>query len=523
MPALDPRALVRRYLFDPEILRLMALIVLVKPLGLITQVLIAKYFGAGPEYDAYALALFVIVFVGMVLGQVFTSVVVPFVIKLRGTLEPDRLLGFQNAVIAVFGAVALASTVVLVLFADGIVDLAGPGLPETTRGYAIRMVRWMAVPGALLLLVAMGKAVLNLNRKYRLATSMPSLHAAVILAAILLLHGRLGIWSIVVGFAASQLLQTVLVWGRALHGRHVALRRFSLPEGTAGRLWSLGWALLLTQSFLLLFEFIDKIFASFLEAGNISSLAYAATVKSFVIQLFQFSLVTVMFTRLSELIAADDFDGCGRYIRDNIARVSRLVVPATLALALAGGEVVRVLFLRGQFTAADAERTAGVMSMYALGLPALVVNLIVSRVFHSLQRMKEKIWLGVQFLVMNVALNALLIGPLQVKGLALASTITIYCHLLLSFWVLRRYRLGLGARRWATVFLGHHALAGVAWLVYVASGFSGLMADWSIRGTTSGDLAIGLCKGLFIFIVYGITYFGWRRFSSGRHATGHPH
>jgi len=517
MPEFESRGILRKYLFDTEILRLMALIILVKPLGLITQMLIAKYFGAGPEYDAYALALFVIVFIGMVLGQVFTSVVVPFVIKMRGSLEPDKLLGFQNALIVVFGAVAVVSTAALGLFADKVVDVAGPGLPDETRTYAIRMVRIMAVPGALLLLVAMGKAVLNLNRKYRLATSMPSVHAAVILAAIVLLHDRMGIWSVVAGFAVSQLLQTVLVWGRALHGRHVAFRHFHLPAGTPGRLWSLGWALLLTQSFLLLFEFIDKIFASFLEAGSISSLAYAATVKSFVIQLFQFSLVTVMFTRLSELIAADDFDGCGRYIRENIGRVTRLVVPATLVLALAGGEVVRVLFLRGHFTPADADRTTGVMSMYALGLPALVVNLIVSRVFHSLQRMKEKIWLGVQFLVMNVALNALLIGPLKVTGLALASTITIYCHLLLSFWVLKRYRLGLGVGKWVAVFLGHHVIAGATCLIYVTSGFPGLMASWSIRGTTSGDLVIGLCKGIFVCITYGIIYFGWRRYSKRQH------
>ena len=520
MPALDLRAILKKYLFDPEILRLMALIILVKPLGLITQMLLAKYFGAGPEYDAYALSVFVIIFIGMVLGHVFTSVVVPFIIKLRGSLEPERLLGFQNAIIVMFAVPALVLTVLLGLFAGTVVDLAGPGLPDVTRGYAIRMVRYMVAPGFLLLLIAMGKAVLNLNRRYRLATSMPSVQAAVILAAIFLLHDRMGIWSVVAGFAAAQLLQTVLVWGRVLQGHHVVIRAFAVPEGTLSRLWSLGWALLLTQSFLLLFEFIDKLFASFLETGSISSIAYAATIKNFSIQIFQFTLVTVMFTRVSELLAIDDFRECGRYIRDNISRVSRLVTPATLILALASGEIVRVLFLRGNFTPADAERTTGVMAMYALGLPALIINLIISRVFHSLQRMREKIWLGVQFLVMNVVLNALLIGPLKVMGLALASTITIYCHLFLSLWVLRRYRLGLGVDRWTSVIMGHHVIAGATYLAYVATGFSRLMSNWPIHGSTSGDLVVGLCKGSFVCIVYGVVHLGWRRVSTRRRVAG---
>ena len=130
--------------------------------------------------------------------------------------------------------------------------------------------------------------------------------------------------------------------------------------------------------------------------------------------------------------------------------------------------------------------------------------------------MKEKIWLGVQFLVMNVALNALLIGPLKVMGLALASTITIYCHLLLSFWVLHRYRLGLRVEEWMAVFLRNHVIAGATFLIYVATGFPRLMSSWSIRGTTSGDLVIGICKGMFVCIVYGIMYLGWRRYSAGQ-------
>ncbi len=514
----DVRALLRRYVFDGEILRLMALVFLIKPLGLITQMLLAKYFGAGPEYDAYVLAIFIVMFSGSVLGQVFTSAVVPFVIKLRAALDEDTLLRFQNAILGLFAAPALLIAIVLVAGAGFVVDLVSHDLPAETRGYAVRIVRYLAVPGTLILLVAMGKAVLNLNRKYRLATGMPIVNAVSVLAAIVLLHEQMGIWSAVIGFAASEVIQTACVWLRAATAGHVVFRRPLIPAGRLRLLWSMCSALLLTQTILLLYQLIDNWFASSLGTGSLSSIAYALTIKNFGIQMFQLTLVTVMFTRMSEYLGAGDLAGCGDYVRDNIARVMRLVMPATLAFCLASGEIVRVLFLRGAFTPEDAVRTTGVMSMYALGLPAFIVNLIVGRVFHSLQRMREKIWLGVQYLVMSVALNALLIGPFKVMGLAMATTITIYTHVALAFWVLHRYGLDLGVPGWGRIVLRNHVLAVLTGLIYEFSGFGDLMADWSIRGSVPGDILIGVCKSGFVVVVFGALYLAqrvWARRASG--------
>lgn len=504
------KALASKYLFDPEILRLMAMVVLLKPLGLITQMLVAKYFGAGPRYDAYALAIYIVMFGGAVLGHVYTSVAVPHVIKLRDKLDPRELVGFQNSMMAMFVVPAVVGATLIFAWPTPLVDLVGPGLDEETRNYAIRMIRLLALPGILIVVVAVLKATLNLNRKYRLATGMPMVNAVIVLVTVLLLHERMGIWSLPLGFAVSQVVQTVMLWGRTLTCGHVVFTRPRLPEGTVRKLWSLSWALMLSQSILLLYGIIDKMFASTLVSGSISSLAYALTIKSFVIQFFTLTLVTVMFTRLSELIADQDIAGYSDYIRDNFGRVLRLVLPAALVLCVVSEEMVRVLYLRGAFTPDDATRTTGVIAMYVLGLPAIILNAIIGRVFHSLQRMREKIWLAVQFLVTSVLLNFLFIGPLKVMGLALASTLTIYVHFLLSLWVLHRYRIGLDVRGWAWVFFKNHIIGGVVYLVYWLSGLGPLLSGWSLAGRVHGDIMIGVAKALFICVVYALVLLAWR-------------
>ncbi|MBU0740942.1 hypothetical protein KKG45_03020 [bacterium] len=517
------RSFLKKHLFDAEILRLMALVLLVKPLTIVIQMLLAKYFGAGPQYDAYALAIFLVMYVGSVIGNVFTSVIVPYIIKLRRSLTTHELMGFQNAITALFGIPALIFALLLLCWPGAVVDVAGPGLPDETRAYAVRMVRLLSLPGIFILTVAMGKAILNIHNKFRLATSMTMVNALIILFTLIAFHESMGIWSIALGFAVSQVIQTVLLWLRSYSLGLVVFAKPYLPDGVTGKLWSLSWAMILTQAILLLYQLIDKMFASTLETGSISSLAYALTVKTFGIQLFQLTLITVMFTRISEMIAAGEIARCGEYIRDNIGRVMRLVLPATLVFCLASEEIVRVLFLRGEFTVADAERTTSVMAMYVLGLPALILNLIIARIFHSLQRMKERIWLGIQYLVTNVALNALMIGPLKVMGLALASSITIYLHLILSLWVLRRYRLGLGIDGWFGVLLKNHIIAVGTYLIYLATGFGRFMSAWSIHGTNAGDIVIGICKGAFVFIVYLGLFLVWRAMTARRSAGRYRH
>jgi len=514
--ALDLKSLARRYLFDTEVVRLMGLVVLVKPFGLATQMLMANFFGAGPRYDAYALAFFMVTFFSAVIGNVFTAVVVPYTIKLRDRLPSPELFGFQNMVLILFLLPAVAYTLLLMLGTGTIVDVVGPGLPAETKAYTVRMIRLMALPGVMLLFGAMGKAVLNLNNRFRFAAGMPVLNAAIILLAVALFHGRLGIWSFALGFGVSNALQVVLLWGLVGVRRHAVPVAPFIPPGSLRKLWSLCWMLMMIHAIALVYQFIDKMFASSLEQGSISSIAYANTILIFGVELFALTLVVVMFTRMAELVSAGDLRGFSDYVLDKMERVSRLVLPATLLLFISSGEIVRVVFMRGAFTPADAERTAGALAMYVLGLPAYVLCQMTARAFNSLQRMREMIWLSLLYLVTNVGGNALLIGPYQVKGLAISSSVAVYLYLVMSLWVLHRYRIGLQVGRWTAVLLKYHLIVFGTYLIYEISGFGDLMEVWDVRGRVLGDMLIAACKAAYIFFVYGGLLLLWNVIVSGR-------
>ncbi|MDD5719150.1 MAG: lipid II flippase MurJ [Candidatus Krumholzibacteria bacterium] len=501
----------RRLLFDREVMGLMGLTLLVKPIGLLNQVLIARWFGAGEELDAYALAYFLVTFGDGTISHVFKGAMAPYLIQLKRAYDRLTFARFQNGVLALFMGSGALWLLGLVLAAGAVVSVVGPELPPVSRDLTVRMMVLLALPAFVLVANNLGIAVLNLHQFFRLAGAMPLLNSLAMLAALLLWHDKLGIWALPAGFALSQVLQWPLIHLRAWRVRVLAAARPTLARRDLRRVGDLIGLVLLAQVLLMVNAFLDKWFATGLEAGSISSLTYAMTLTNFGLLLFASSLMTVMYPRMSEAITAGDLTGCSDYIRQNLARLAHLVVPASLALALAGPEIVRVLFQRGAFDAADALRTSGTTTMYLLGLPALIINTLVARIFHSLQLLRDKVWLAVQYLATNALLNFLLIGPLQVRGLALASTLAINLHLLLSLWILHRRRSGLATAPLLAIVGRSYLLAiGAAliyWLLPLGSSLLSLNAQGFIGTLTSAIVKCGV-----ILLAYGGLLFLLRRY-----------
>ncbi len=517
---LKPLTGARRLFFEKDVMRLMGLTVMVKLLGLATQVLIASYFGAGPRYDAYAFALFLGTFLEGSVGRVYTGVLVPATIRLRQRLSHRDLMSYQNAAVLLFLGPGLAATILMVVRPGLVVDLIGPNLPAETRGYVVRMLPWMALGGLGFLGATMGKAILNLNRRFGLAGAMPVLQAGVMLGAVLGLNRPLGVWSLPVGFLAGNLLQVAVLTAGSTRSGLMAAVRPHFPPGALRQIFGLGWMFMVAQVMLTLQQSLDKLFATGLPPGSISSISYSLSIINMGVQLFTLSLVVVMFTRLSEFLAGGRNDRAGSYFRANLERVCRIVVPVSVGLSLASGEVVRVLFMRGAFDAADAARTSSVLSLYLLGLPALIFNPMMGRIFHSLQRMRDKMLLTGQYLLTQVGGNLLLVGPLGVRGLAISSAFAINLHVLLVLWVLHRYRLGMGVGGFAATIARSYALGGASFLLYRFTGAGGWLDGLPFGGSLPGLMLTGACRVGFVVAAYlGLLWIVRSRSRRGRPPT----
>jgi putative peptidoglycan lipid II flippase len=414
----------------------------------------------------------------------------------------------------------LALLVWLIFYGEVAVSIVGAKLPLETQASAYRFVRLMAVPAILMSFVSILNPILNLNKRYRVPASLPAIHVLCIIFSVLVFHGRLDVFSLAVGFTLSYFIQTPLMLFQAFRTGSLKLVSFYIPRGTISIIASLSWMIVLTETILMFNAFVDKWFATGLEIGSISSLTYSMIIVNFGVQIFSQSLIVIMFTKMTELLSSGAISECDSYIRESLFKMTNLVVPACAVLFLASSEIVKILFQRGAFDEKAAVRTSDTMAMYMLGLPAIVINGVVSRVFHSLQKIKEKIWLAIQYLVTNIVGNYFLVKTLGTMGLAISSSIAINIHLFLSFWVLMNYRNGLKVSYYFKITIRAYALGGVsigaAYLLNIDSWLWGLLGN---QPTVVYALLVTIGKTIFIFGIYGVGFIIFNKLTPKRHST----
>ena len=489
----------RKHLFEGEVLKLMSLTIITKPIGLATQMLLASAFGAGLSYDSYVLSFFLVNFLSNTMSRVFTAVIVPFVIARKKIMTPGELDAFLNGILLVALVPMFVFAGVALTWPQAIVKLGAPKAPAETAVLAAKLLRVMAVPAVLMLSVDLLKPVLNLNGRFRIPTSLPIVNSLTTFLILLTTHAKLGIWALPVAYCVSQGTQLIIASTAARRYRILRLVRPAFPRELLARLWQQGWMSLLATVILVTNLFVDKIFASSMEVGSVSSITYSRSIEAFGMQIFSFSLVSVMFTRTAGFIADGDLGRCNDYIRTNLVRLYRLAIPVCLGVAVASREVVFVLFQRNAFTEADTVRTAGVMAMYLLGLPAFLSNNVIANVFHALGKYRDKIWLALQFILTNIGGNLLLMGPLKVMGLAVSSSVAINLHLLLSFLFLSRYDNGLQGKKYFGLLLKHYIFGLLTWILYRE--LEVLVGLPTIDPGTTKLMAMGLGALKFICIV----------------------
>jgi len=242
-----------------------------------------------------------------------------------------------------------------------------------------------------------------------------------------------------------------------------------------------------------------------LQPGAVSALYFGERVYQFPLGVFGVALGTVLFPLLSRHAARGEFDR----VRDDLSLGLRLVIgigfPASAGLALVAGPLTRLLFQHGQFTAADAERTAGILLAYGAGVWAYCAIPVLYRAFYAVGERRIPVILGLSAVALDLTLNLSLVWPLAERGLALSTAISASIQVVCLAWLIQKrvgrldwLRLARTAAK-ALLATGLMSAVCLAALKYIHAG----------PGTLGEGVALILAISLAIPIYFGLAH--WLR------------
>ncbi len=405
-------------------------------LGLVRDVVIAGLMGAGAAADVFFFANKIPNFLRRLFAEgAFAQAFVPVLTEYhRGkSLDDTKLLiarvsGTLGTLVGVITLAAVVlSPVVAALFGMGwFLDWWHGGEHAEKFELASLLLRITFPYLFFITLTALAGAILNTLGRFGVAAFTPVLlNVSIIIAALfiapLLAQPEIGLaLGVFIGGVVQFLFQLpflrqagVLVlpkWGWRDPGV-VKIRTLMIPAL---------FGVSVSQINLL----FDTLIASFLKTGSISWLYYADRLLEFPLGLFGIAIATVILPALSARHVDQSAEAFRHTLDWGVRMVVMLGVPAMAGLIVLSEPMLMVLFMRGEFSANDAEMASFALMAYASGLLSFMLVKVLATGFFSRQDTKRPVKYGIIAMVANMVFNVIFAIPYGYVGLAIATALS---------------------------------------------------------------------------------------------------
>jgi putative peptidoglycan lipid II flippase len=158
--------------------------------------------------------------------------------------------------------------------------------------------------------------------------------------------------------------------------------------------------------------------------GANSYLFYGNRLMQFPLAIVGIAMAIVVFPVFARQAKAGKREQLGATLSTALRQTFFLALPAAAGLLALAMPLIALIYERGAFAPGDTDRTALVLAMYSVGIPAYCGLQILTRLFYSLEQVATPVKVGVCMVAVNLALNLVLVFPLGESGLALATAIT---------------------------------------------------------------------------------------------------
>jgi putative peptidoglycan lipid II flippase len=187
--------------------------------------------------------------------------------------------------------------------------------------------------------------------------------------------------------------------------------------------------------------FVNSWLATTLGTGAVSWLDYAFRLMYMPIGLFGISIATAALPNISGHAAVNNDAGVRQSVSGGLRMMLMVNVPATAGLAALATPIVKLIYEHGRFTPADTAATAGALMCYAPGLVGYSVVKLISPAFYALGNSRIPVMASATSVVVNIAVNLVLVRTMGHRGLALGTAVAALCNAVILFALLRT-RLG---------------------------------------------------------------------------------
>ncbi len=393
-------------------------------LGLVREMIFAKYFGAGFLYDAYQAAFTIPnvlrdLFAEGALSAAFVKVFTDYQIK-KGEAEAWRLASLVMNALAVVLSVFV---IVGILLTPYLVSIVASGFSPEKAALTVTMTQIMFPFILLVALAAVAMGVLNTKGVFGIPASASTVFN---IASILFGLGfaywlsgggwensadKVSIPSIgsqwaIIGMSIGTLIGGAFQFLMQIPSLLKVGFRFSpilsFKDEGVRRVMRLMAPAILGTSAVQINVLVNLAIVSSIDGGR-SWLSYAFRLMQFPIGVFGVAVGTASIPVLSRMASENKFKDFRDTLSSSINLIFLMTLPSACGLIVLGEPIIRLIYERGKFDSADTSMTAFALAGYSIGLTGYAAIKVLSPAFYALDDAKTPMIIAIISIFVNAA------------------------------------------------------------------------------------------------------------------------
>jgi len=419
--------------------------VLSRILGLVRDIVFARFFGASLVMDAFFVAFKIPnIFRRFFAEGAFSAAFVPVFAEYDETRDRAEVQELVNRVSGTLGLVLFVFTAIGVIAAPALIAVFGMGwlwspAPEDADKYtlAVDMLRFTFPYLFFISLTALAGGILNTYHRFAAPAFVPALlNIVLIIFAVWIApySDRPGI-VLAIGVFVAGLVQLLFMLPFLAAMRLVPAPRWGGRDPGVRKIVRLTLPVIFGSSVAQISILFDTLIASFLVTGSISWLYFSDRLMEFPLGVFGIALATVILPNLSRQHAAQSTERFTATLDWAVRLAILIAAPAAVGLFVLAGPALATIFYGGLFDADDVNMARLSLMAYAVGLLGFTLVKVLAPGYFARQETRQPVRIGLIALALNMVLNIALVVPWVRSGtagphtgLALATSVSAFVN-----------------------------------------------------------------------------------------------
>jgi putative peptidoglycan lipid II flippase len=490
---------------------LMAAFLANKMLAIGRQIVIARAFGTGGDYDAFVAAfrlpdiLFMLI-AGGALGTAFIPILSERLARPSGD-DPEgwRLTsGVLNTLLLLAAGLSALGAI----FALPLVQrLVAPGFSLELQILTANLMRLTLISTVIFSLSSLIGAILNTRQHFLLPALAPLLYNLGIITGAIFLAKPFGVYGLIYGVILGSLGHLLIQLPGLIKYRFQYLPTFGWSDPA---LWQVARLMgprvlsivVIQVNFVVIFNL-----ASRLGEGTVSALDYGWDLMQMPQTIIGSAIGIVLFPTLSEFAAQGDLVALRQTLARSLRIILALSVPAMVGLIVLGRPIIQLMFERGEFGPDSTTAVYQSLQFWALALVAHCALEVVNRVFYAQKDALTPLFSALVSMIINLVLALALYQSLRAGGLALSNGVAVTVEVLIMLVIAHQRMAGVEAGSIARTLLLTLLAAGVMGVAVIAFIYS--LPGLSPLLVAAGGGLVGIMVYLGTGLLLGLEEIRW--------------